>query len=259
MALIDSHAHLTYPEFRDRIGDVLVKCDQSGVERVITIGTSLEDARNAVALARAHPKRIHAAAGFHPHEADSVTDEQIAAMTRLWDDPLIVAFGEMGLDYHYNFADRAKQRHVFKSQLEAARDHNKPIIIHARESIDDVIPMLVDEGFANRRVVFHCFTGTDDDAAKIAAHGWRISFTGIVTFPKSGDLQNIARGYPTEKIMVETDSPYLSPVPVRSAKPCEPAYVAHTARFLSQLREVAYDDFVDQTRRNAVQFFGLPE
>lgn len=258
MGLIDSHAHLTYPEFKDRIGDVLARCEQSGVERVITIGTSLDDARNAVVLAREYSKRIHAATGFHPHEADAVTDEQIIAMEKLWDDPLVVAFGEMGLDYHYNFADRAKQRHVFKSQLGAAHGRDKPIIIHARESIDDVIAMLVDTGFENRRVVFHCFTGADEDAQKIAERGWRISFTGIITFPKSSDLQRIARDYPIDKIMVETDSPYLSPVPVRGTKPCEPAFVAHTARFLAELRGVAFDEFVDRTRRNTIDFFGLP-
>jgi len=258
MGLIDSHAHLTYPEFAGRIDEVLARCDEAGVEGVITIGTSLEDARSAIELARRYAGRIHAAAGFHPHEADRVSDRDLSAMATLWREADVVAFGEMGLDYHYDFADRAKQRRVFQRQLKAALELDKPIIVHCREAFTDCDPILADYGFVGRRVVFHCFTGSKDEAAAIAERGWRISFTGVVTFPKSAELQAIAGDYPADKLMMETDSPYLSPVPVRGKKPNEPAYVAHVARFLAELRGVPNDELVAQTRANTRAFFGLP-
>jgi TatD DNase family protein len=259
MGLIDSHAHLTYPELSGRLEGVLARCEQPGVERVITIGTDLEDAKRAIDLAARYPRRVHAAAGFHPHHADPVTDEDLSAMAQLWDDPRVVAFGEMGLDFHYNLAVREKQRMVFAGQLEIARDRHGPIIIHCREAFEDVVSMLLDHGFENRRVVFHCFTGMVREAQCIAEHGWRISFTGIVTFPKSDELQEIAKTYPLDRLMVETDSPYLSPVPVRGKKPNEPANVAHTARFLANLRGMSYDELVARTARNTREFFGFTE
>ena len=259
MPLIDSHAHLTYPDFAGQIDEVLARCAEAGVERVISIGTSLADAEGDIALARKYPGRIHAAAGFHPHHTDSVTEADLAAMARLWSESEVVALGEMGLDYHYDFADRANQRAAFAGQLKAAATLDKAIIIHAREAFEDVAAMLVDHGFRDRRVVFHCFTGTEEEAAAITERGWRISFTGIVTFPKLDSLQAIARDYPADKLMVETDSPYLSPVPVRSKKPNEPALVAHVARFLAALRGVAYERLCEQTYRNTMEFFRLPK
>jgi TatD DNase family protein len=257
MPLIDSHAHLTYPDFAGQIDEVLERCALAGVDRVISIGTSLADAEKVIALARKYPGRIHAAAGFHPHHTDAISGEDAAAMNRLWADENIVALGEMGLDYHYDFAKREDQRNVFSGQLSAALAIDKPVIIHSREAFKDTAAMLVDHGFRGRRVVFHCFTGTAEEAAAIAGHGWRISFTGIVTFPKSDALQAIARDYPADKLMVETDSPYLSPVPVRGKKPNEPAFVAHTARFLAQLREVSYEQLCEATSQNTTTFFGL--
>jgi TatD DNase family protein len=287
MGLIDSHAHLTYPEFEGRMDEVLARCTEAGVEQVITIGTSLSDARRAIALSVQYPTRIHAAVGFHPHEADKVTEADLTAMAELWRQERVVAFGEMGLDFHYDFADRANQRNVFTRQLELAAGRtagedpltlpsppegerrvttapktrstmqDKPLIIHCREALDDAAPMLLDHGFAHRPVVFHCFTGTRAEADRIAEHGWRISFTGIVTFPKSTELQEIAKSYPSDQLMVETDSPYLSPVPVRGRRPNEPAHVAHVARFLAELRGVTYQELVEQTAVNTRAFFGF--
>ena len=257
MGLIDSHAHLTYPEFEGRMEDVLTRCRVAGVDRVITIGTSLPDARKAIELAEQNLTRIHAAVGFHPHEADKVAEADLAAMAELWEQKWVVAFGEMGLDYHYDFADRGNQKRVFTRQLELAQGRGKPLIIHCREALEDAVAMLVDCGFANRLVVFHCFTGTRAEADRIAEHGWRISFTGIVTFPKSDELQEIAKRYPADQLMVETDSPYLSPVPVRGIRPNEPSHVAHVARFLADLRDVPYPELAEQTSVNTKLFFGL--
>jgi len=257
MGLIDSHAHLTFPELVGQVDDVLARCEKAGVERVITIGTDIADARLAVELAKRYPERIRAGAGFHPHEADRTTDSDLDALAELWNNPAVVALGEMGLDYHYDYADRKNQRRVFTRQLDMAIDYDKPIVIHCREALDDCLPILVDHGFTNRRVVFHCFTGTRDEAERIAGKGWRISFTGIVTFPRLTELQEIARTYPADQLMIETDSPYLSPVPVRNKRPNEPSHVAHTARFLAELRGERYEDFVATTRENTRFFFDL--
>ena len=133
----------------------------------------------------------------------------------------------------------------------------KPLIIHCREALDHAVPMLLDHGFAHRPVVFHCFTGTRAEADRIAEHGWRLSFTGIVTFPKSTELQEIAKSYPSDQLMVETDSPYLSPVPVRGRRPNEPAHVAHVARFLAELRGVSFIELKAQVSCSTRLFFNL--
>jgi len=257
MDLIDSHAHLTFPGLADRIDEVLENCDEAGVGRIITVGTTLADSRANVELAQRHPSHINAAAGIHPHETQAVAEADIEAIAELWDRPGVVGIGEIGLDYHYDFSEKAVQRSVFARQLAMAASRDLPLIIHCREAFDDTIPLLVDHGFFGRRVVFHCFTGTAEQESRVAEQGWRISFSGIVTFRKSTWLQEIARTYPADELMIETDSPYLSPVPVRAKTPNEPAYVAHTARFLANLRGEPYEAFVRQTTRNTQRFFRL--
>lgn len=257
VGLIDSHCHLTFPELRGQISDVMARASEAGVERMVTIGTDVADAMAALELAGDYPGRVFVGAGVHPHEAGKVDVEDLGAMFELWPHRRIVALGEMGLDYHYDFADRAKQRSVFADQLTRAIDFDKPIVIHCREAMEDCVPILLDHGFANRRVVFHCFTGTAEEAAVIASHGWRVSFTGIVTFPKSRWLHEIAKAYPADQLMVETDAPYLAPVPKRGKHPNEPAWVAHTARFLADLRDDDYDAFMAQTEGNTRDFFRL--
>ncbi len=257
MGLIDSHAHLTFPELRDHVEELLARWCDAGVDRVITIGVNLEDGRKAIEMADNYEGCVHAAAAFHPHEADSVSDTDLAAMAKLWDHPSVVAIGEMGLDYHYDFADRVRQRRVFAGQLELAAARTKPLVIHCREAFDDVIRALLDQGFAGRPVVFHCFTGTPDEVLRVREQGWRISLTGIVTFSKSSSLQAIAKVYPNSTLMIETDSPYLSPVPLRGRRPNEPANIVHLARFLAELRGVSFEEIVAQTSENALQFFSL--
>lgn len=259
MGLIDSHAHLTSPGLIEQLEDVLERSRQAGVDQVLTVATDLADTSAAVAIAERFPDDVRVIAGFHPHEADGVEPADIDEMANLWQRDCVVAAGEMGLDYHYDFADRSKQRQVFASQLERAATVEKPVVIHCRDAIDDGIRILEEHGMDGRRVVFHCFTGTAEEAARIAEHGWRISFTGVVTYKKSEWLQEIARVYPADRIMVETDSPYLSPEPVRKQRPNEPANVAHVARFLANLWDVPLDEFVASTARNTREFFGLSD
>lgn len=257
MGLIDSHAHLTFPELRERVDDVLDACRAVGVDAVITIGTDLADAHAAIELADRFASRVHAAVGIHPNEAAKATHDDVEAIAELWKLKVVVACGEMGLDYHYDYSDRTTQRDIFTRQLDLAGGLGKPLIIHCREALDDVVPILEAHGFTGKPVVFHCFTGTADEAKRIAERGWRISFTGVVTFKRSTELQSIARAYPADELMVETDSPYLSPEPVRGKRPNEPAHVAHTARFLADLRSVSFEELAAQTARNTRAFFGL--
>ncbi len=258
MRLIDSHAHLTYPGLYERIGEVLRAAEAAGIEQIITIGTDLEESRKALALSQEHAGVVRAAVGFHPHNADKVSAADIEALDRQYlRHPDVVAFGEMGLDYHYGFSSRDRQMELFAAQLRIGAGLDLPIIIHSREACDDTIALLLEHGFEGRRVVFHCFTGTADEAKKIADRGWRISFTGIVTFKGSNALQAIAREYPRDMLMIETDSPYLSPEPVRRVRTNEPAHVAHTARFLAALRGEAFDEFASVTNANTREFFRL--
>lgn len=257
MTLIDSHAHLTFPELAGQIDSVLERCAQAGVEKIITIGVDLVDAQKVLELCGRYPQQIFAGIGFHPHEAGKVSEKDFLSMAELWIRSEVVALGEMGLDYHYDLADRDKQKSVFLRQLELASSINKPIVIHCREAIDDTILLLLNYGFENKPVVFHCFTGSAQEAERCAQHGWRISFTGIVTFPKSTELQAIAREYPADQLMVETDSPYLSPVPVRNKRPNEPAHIVHTAQFLADLRGESFETFAKNTFDNTIKFFNL--
>ncbi len=257
MGLIDSHAHLTDQALFDRVEAVLDRCVAAGVERVICIGTDVADAREVVALAKRFPERISAVVGVHPHEAEKVTDDDLARMDELLADPSVVAFGEIGLDYHYDFADGERQREVFARQLRLAAERDLPLVIHCREALEDTVDLMLSHGVRDRPVVFHCFTGTQAEAGRLAENGWRISFTGVVTFRSSTHLQQIARAYPSDRLMVETDSPYLAPVPVRGKRPNEPANVVHIVRFLAELRGVSYNTLADQTRRNTVDFFRL--
>lgn len=256
MGLIDSHAHLTDEHFRDRIGEVLDRAAAAGVDHVISIATDMADARRVLDLARIDD-RVSPAVGIHPHEAAKATQSDWDRYESLVGDASLVALGEMGLDYHYDFAERSTQQDVFERQLEIALSTDLPIVIHSRDAHDDTVATLIRRGYVGRSVVFHCFTGTSAQAAEIADNGWRISFTGVVTFKNSGELQLIAKNYPMDQLMVETDSPYLSPVPIRHIRPNEPAHVAHTARFLAGLHDMTMEEFTDWTAGNTTSFFRL--
>lgn len=257
MGLIDSHAHLTFAPLRENLESVLARAEDAGVEHVITIGTDMADSEAAVELAARYPQ-VSATVGIHPHEAAAVREEDIRELRKLAAAPGVVAVGETGLDYHYEHSDRESQRRAFEAQIELAMTTERPLVIHCRDALEDTVRVLSAAGCDHRPVVFHCFGGTAEEAETIAAHGWRISFTGIVTFSRSEALQEIARAYPGDRLMVETDSPYLSPVPVRKIKINEPAHLAHTVRFLAGLRGESFDALASRIASNTRAFFGLP-
>ena len=254
--LFDTHCHLTSPELLQRADDVLANAARAGVSRIITVACRPDEFEPALSL-RAASGGLYIAAGIHPHEAARITESDWPTLDSVWRQERLVAAGEMGLDYHYDFSPREAQRAVFERQLAMAAATELPLVIHAREAQADVIAMLVDHGFEKRRVVFHCFSGTPEEAVEIRSHGWWTSFTGLITFRNCAPQRQACIETPLEQLMFETDSPYLSPEPVRKMRPNEPANVAHTVRFAAQLRGLSFEDLARQSTANAYRFFGV--
>jgi TatD DNase family protein len=224
------------------------------LEAVVTVGTDLASSREALRLAHAHA-RIFATVGLHPHEAGAWTPDLAAAFREIASDDLVVAVGETGLDYHYDRAPRDVQRRAFEGQLDLARDLDLPVIIHSREAADDTLAIL--RAKRPRRGVMHCFSGDTAMARAVLDLGLHISIAGPVTFPKSEGLRTVAAMVPDDRLLLETDAPYLSPVPLRGQRN-EPAHIAHTAREVARVRGVALEDVARMTTLNARLLLGLP-
>jgi len=257
--MIDTHCHLTYDPLHARVADVLAGAAEAGVDRMISVGTTPDDARKAVALTERFAN-VFATVGVHPHYADDWTDRTVIvdAIKELIALDKVVAIGEMGLDKHYPDPPIESQRRVFQWQLQVAAETDLPIIIHNREATPDTLSVLCDSGIDPGRFVFHCFTGTLEELDAILEFGAMISFTGITTFNSAAHLAEAAKRMPADRIMVETDSPYLTPAPHRKVRPNEPRYVRDVARFIAVQREMTEADFVELADANAVRFFRLP-
>ncbi len=256
MSIIDTHCHLTTAALYKDLPDVLRRARQADVSAIITVATDAADSCQTVAVAD-HYDGVHATVGIHPHMAAKVAPGDFDVLRELRHNPNVVAWGEIGLDYFYDFSDEQSQKDVFVKQLELAKRAELPVIIHCRDAAADVFAMLDEHDYRDRSVVFHCFTGSPDEAKHILDHGWWLSFTGIVTFKNSTDLQAIAKDYPLDKLMLETDAPYLAPQPHRKVKPNQPHLLVHTAEFLADLKGLALDQLVTATSQNATRFFGL--
>ncbi|MEX0886468.1 MAG: TatD family hydrolase [Phycisphaeraceae bacterium] len=258
--MIDTHCHLTFPQLHRQLDDVLARAAARGVDEMICVGTNGGDAVAAAALAERYA-HIHATAGLHPLYVTPETDLDAAGELLRWAAARreVVAFGEMGLDYHYDEPARELQHAAFARQLEviAAMDSARPIIIHNRKATDDVLAMIAEAGLAGERFVFHCFTGDRAEVERVLAAGAMVSFTGIVTFPNARDVAEASDAVPIERLMVETDSPFLTPEPNRKVRPNEPAYVVDVARFLADRRGMAFEAFVEAVDANARRFFSL--
>ena len=253
--MIDSHCHLTNPRLHDQLDRVLARAAAAGVSRMVTIGTDPDDAAAAITLCEKYPP-LRCAIGVHPNECENL---ELAAVDRIADliaHPMVVALGEMGLDYHYD-GNRARQRTFFEAQLAlaASRSPAWPVVIHCREAVDDALAVLA--GFPQVRCVFHCFTGTADEAVRIVAAGHFLGFTGPVTFKNNDALRAIVKQTPLDRILVETDAPYLSPEPVRKQGTCEPAFVAHTLAAIACEHDVSVAEMDAITTRNTERFYGL--
>jgi TatD DNase family protein len=263
--LIDTHCHLTYGDLAAQVDDVLQRAREAGVHRVITVAEDVGDARAALALMRGRAA-VFLIAGIHPHHAAKATPDELGALADLhhgrWGahEPLerVVAVGETGLDFHYDFAPPARQEALFRSQLELARAVERPVVIHARQAEERVCEILTDYPELAGRVVFHCFSGGAELARRVLDLGGLLSFTGVVTFRNAGIIRDAARLAPRDRILVETDAPFLTPEPMRKIRTCEPAFVVHTARCLAALRDEPLDVLATATTANAERFFNLP-
>lgn len=257
MVLIDSHCHLASRELWPRSRELIQRARAVGVAELVCIATDADDAQRALQLSAADD-RVHAVCGLHPHETAKAPPGWDSTLLELARRPDVRAIGEMGLDYHYDFADRPAQLRAFRRQLEISAEVAKPVVIHCREAHSDVLKTLADFPLS-AGVVFHCFTGTLAEADQIIEMGFWISLTGVVTFKRSDELRQVARRIPQDRLMIETDSPYLSPEPVRSVRPNEPAHLVHTAACIARERELDLAEFASLTVTNTRRFFRLPE
>jgi len=257
---VDSHAHIDGPEFDADREDVIQRAHAAGVTAILNVGTgdpysgALE---RAIELGKSH-QSIYTAIGTHPHDARLYTDEAEERIKSLIQGgERVLAWGEIGLDFHYDNSPRDVQVAVFKRQLHAARDLNLPVIIHTREAEAETIEILQsDYDGADRRGVFHCFSGSEELAKRAIDLGFMISFSGIVTFKKADELRNIARQVPLDRLLIETDCPYLTPVPHRG-KRNEPAYVVEVGGCLAGVHGVDVNQLAHITTENFMRFFSL--
>jgi TatD DNase family protein len=254
MMLVDSHCHLNYPGVAEDVPGVLARARAAGVGGFLGISTRRDEWEAVIGQADAEPD-IWATVGIHPHEADHHPDTDTATLVDAARHGRVVGIGETGLDYYYDKSDRDRQKASFAAHIAAARACRLPLIVHTRNAEADTLALLRAPGEGALGGVIHCFTASQDFADKALALGFYISISGIVTFKNARDLQATAATIPADRLLVETDSPFLSPVPVRG-RPCEPAFVAHTARFLANLRGETFEDLAATTTRNFFTLFG---
>ena len=255
--LIDSHAHIQGEEFVRDLRAVIQRAQQAGVEKIIVVGGAGDLSTNdtALELAKSHPG-LYATIGMHPHDAKEVSEEALQKLEALAKSPKVVAVGETGLDFYYNHSPRHVQIELFCRFIQMARQARLPLVVHNREAQREVVEFLRREGKGDLRGVVHCFTGDYEAATEILDLGFYLSFTGIITFKNADALREVARKLPLDRMLVETDSPYLAPVPHRG-KRNEPAFVRFVAEALSRVTGLSLDQVAEATSRNAKALFGI--
>lgn len=251
--MIDSHAHLNDGRFDKIIDEVLQRAKEAGVEGIINIGYDLPSSQRAINLANLHHE-LFATVGFHPHSAKFFDDVSYQELLKLAGKPKVVAIGEIGLDYYYDNSPRDQQRYAFRGQMALAQDLDLPVVIHSREATKDTMDILKE--FPDVRCLLHCYSGSLETAKEYLEMGHYISFAGPVTFKNAVRLQEVAKNIPLDRLMVETDCPYLAPEPMRG-KRNEPAWVKYVALKIAELQNVTLEEVIKHTKDNANKFFGL--
>lgn len=257
MELIDTHCHLTFEQLGSNVEAVLQRSIEAGVTSWITVGTDPNENKKVLAFCENY-ENLFAAVGIHPHEAAKTSDIDIEELKQLSaKNPKVIAIGETGLDYHYNFSPLAEQQKLFKAHLQIAAELNLPVIIHSREAYDDTIKIL--DGYRSnlKKVVFHCFSYSPQQAIKLLDYGFFLSFTGIVTFKGAALVRESAKIVPLDRMMIETDCPYMTPEPMRKQKVNEPSYLIHTAKFLAGLKQISLDQFSQAVTSTSRSFFSI--
>ena len=255
--LIDSHAHIQGKEYADEREAIILRARQAGVEKIIAVGGAGDMSSNteAVALADMFPN-IYATVGMHPHDAKDVGEGELRELRHLTSHPKVVAVGETGLDYYYNHSPHDVQRRVFTRFIRLARDTGLPLVVHERDAAHEAVELLRLEGGQDLRGVIHCFTGDYAAACAYLDLGFYLSFTGIITFKNAGPLREVVRKVALERILVETDSPFLTPVPHRG-KRNEPAYVRFVAETIAEIKRVPLEEVAQRTTRNVQDLFKI--
>ncbi len=252
--LIDSHCHLEFPDFADDFNDVMERAYEAGIKAMLSISTSIEDFASVIKIAGKAPN-IFASVGLHPGNTSTEKIVPYTSIIALCKGSKVIGIGETGLDYHYENHDKGLQKQSFIEHIKAAQDTGLPLIVHTRDASHDTL-IIMEEALKHKpyKAVIHCFTESVEFAKSALALGFYISFSGIVTFKNAIALQAVAKIVPIERMLIETDAPYLAPTPHRS-KRNEPSYVVHTAKFLADLKDVDYKDFCAITTNNFYQLF----
>ena len=258
MTLIDTHCHLTFEPLVNDIEGILERSKAAGVTGWITVGTDPQHNRKAIELAGRFDN-MYASVGIHPHDAEGVTAQTLTELQNLAQDIKVVAIGETGLDFHYNLSKQPSQRRVFAAQLKIAKDLNLPVIVHSRDAFDETMDMLEQFGSGVKKVVFHCFSGSPEQANIVLDKGYYISLSGVVTFKNASKTRQAAKIVPMDRLMLETDCPYMSPEPMRKQKINEPALMLHTAKFAAELKQMSLADFAEVVTATSRSFFSLPQ
>ncbi len=251
--LVDSHCHLNFPELKDRIPEVLQTAEEHGVQLLQTICTKLSEFDEVQSIAAAN-ENVFCSVGIHPHEADKeqTTKDELVKLTQR---AKVIGIGETGLDYYYEYSDRESQQTQFREHIAASRETGLPLIVHTRDAEEDTVAILKEETARGAfPFLIHCFTGTQflaDEALKLGGY---ISISGIVTFKKAGELRDVVQTVPVERLLVETDSPFLAPVPYRG-KTNEPAYTKHTAEEVARLKSLTLEQLAERTTENFFTLF----
>jgi TatD DNase family protein len=252
--LVDSHCHLDFEDFAAERDEVIQRAKRAGVRTMVTICTKITEFPGIRAIAEADPD-IWCTVGIHPHEAASEPDTDEAALVALAQHPKVIGIGECGLDYHYDYAPRDRQAAVFRTHARAAKAAGVPMVVHTREADEDTARLLAEESDGGRLSgVLHCFTSGRELALKGLQLGFYVSFSGIVTFKNAADLRSIVREVPLDRLLVETDAPYLAPVPMRG-KRNEPSFVVHTAAAIAEMKGVSVEELARRTTENFHRLF----
>ena len=256
--LIDSHAHIQGPEFAADIQEVIRNARESGVEKVIVVGGVGDLSSNDSALKLAEtPPSLFATVGMHPHDAKDLKEEDFERLKLLTENPKVVAVGETGLDFYYDHSPRQIQKEIFSRFIQMARETGLPIVVHDREAHKEIAELLRDEGKKEIQGVIHCFTGDYTAAKEFLDLGFYISFSGIITFKNADALRDVVRRLPLDRVLVETDSPYLTPIPYRG-KRNEPAFVRLVAETMAKVRSIPLEEITQATSDNTGRLFSLP-
>lgn len=258
--LIDSHAHLDLPDFNPDLSEVLNRATRAGVSSIVTIGIDIPSSKKAIELAAAYDN-IYATVGIHPCDSAGATDEALTELAALAADPKVIAIGEIGLDFYHKPFSETDQLKVLKFQLDLASQTKKPVVIHSRAADPTIVPLLVEWGMVNQchpKGVIHCFAGPIETADKYLQAGFHISLGGYVTYPSSRKNSDVYRYIPLERLLLETDCPFLPPQEHRGQRN-EPSYLVRTAQVLAAIRGIPVEELARTTAENTRRIFGLPE